>query len=428
MVLNKKISNEKEDKIVKLYAKGFWTESEESFLKDNYDKFNARYFAETLNRSLLSVQWKCKDLNLHKREKLQHVRPSESSKIEILISWGEFDKLKDKDLIPFECIGCGNIYNIAKDKLRRACLENFEHIYCSIDCRNVIQKAQSFLDWPTEELLKSLIYKGLNIHELSSYFKKSKNRVYKWIRFYNLTSLLKEIQRPILSKKQSDISKNFFINNPDSDFLKSRVIDGISIPCEKVKKDLRYRSVEFTEEVALLTHLGKKFRADIVFDEFFVIIEINGKQHYAHNGNLTWYYQKRHNDFVNSGWRVFEIPSVEAMKPDFLDNILPLIFDKTKIPDIKPFFLKQNNCKCGRKISTISKQCRECFKNSFKCPLPKNSLHWFIWNFTYPQICKYFNISKTVLRKWIKDNHFVELPTDGYRSSIRHGKTVDYQI
>ena len=79
----------------------------------------------------------------------------------------------------------------------------------------------------------------------------------------------------------------------------------ISTPCENVKKFLIENKISFVSEYSPFDDFH--YAIDIAFPNKKIGIEINGNQHYNKNGELTEYYQKRHDLFIERGWNLIEI-------------------------------------------------------------------------------------------------------------------------
>ena len=78
-----------------------------------------------------------------------------------------------------------------------------------------------------------------------------------------------------------------------------------SVPCEKLKSDLREKGYFFEEEVTPSSN--RFFCVDILFREARLIIEVNGGQHYSGKDVLAPYYQERHDFLMELGWEILEI-------------------------------------------------------------------------------------------------------------------------
>lgn len=118
--------------------------------------------------------------------------------------------------------------------------------------------------------------------------------------------------------------KNYLKNNPDKRSWQTRE-SGKSIPCEKLKKMLKDRGISFIEEYEPLLHLDRFFSIDISFPDIKVGVEINGRQHYDELGNLSPYYQKRHDLIEDDGWKLYEIPYYEAFNHNKMLEMFNLI-------------------------------------------------------------------------------------------------------
>ncbi len=410
----------------------YWNEEDTQFLYDNYIEKGAKFCAERLGRSTDQIYDKVKRIRLIRRPKYEQIRPRNDN-LKILISWEELDKKAYTDLIPFNCSSCGNLSSKTKQLICQSVRKNFSGIYCSLECVNNLQKQEFFQNLPSVELIKSLINQDLTMVQIAKSLKKCPDYVERLFKLYNLETVYKKAgicQHPKTKAKISAASKEYMKNHPNPRFKEIFKGKGLSPICEKVKEELTKRKIPFQAEVSALLHLGLRYRADIVFEEYGVIWELNGLQHYNEKGYLTPYYRNRHKSFVDAGWKVFEIPIKDAMKPDFLDNMLSQTYEAKNKPSPEyKLYISKNICPCCSKRVTVKiKACLECRLNCNDCPVTKEQLHYLIWNYKYAEIRKMFGVAEPRLNKWIRHMNFKETPTDGYRTCIRHGFTTDYQI
>lgn len=357
------------------------------------------------------------------------LRPPPTSNIIINIPWEQFDKLKCNDLIPFECFGCCSVHYKIKSQIIAALKKKQNFIFCSKDCTNIIKKAIGLSNTPKVEELETLLNADKTVKEIAEFYSTSYKIVESWLLKLDLIpSFSKFRNKEKNRRRQADSMRKYLLEHPESQFWK---FQSKSIPCEKIKQQLKERNVNFREEVRVLLHLGYLYSGDIVFEEQGAIIEINGKQHYSGN-KLTKYYQERHDRLVNAGWRVFEIPIENAMKKDFLDKILPTIFDSSlKIsPDLEYKKLTViHKCQCGNIINKKAQKCWNCWKIKMRaCPVTKEIFHWLIWNVDYHTLKKHFKCSFELIKTWIQQFGFKDYPKTDYRTKIRHGIITDYQI
>lgn len=119
-------------------------------------------------------------------------------------------------------------------------------------------------------------------------------------------------------KKMSDSRKAWLAANPDKHPWK-RNSKFESEPCQKLKRALKERSIEFLEEFTPLDE--RFFSIDISIPALKVGIEVNGEQHYNRDGSLKTYYRERHELIESAGWKLYEIH-------------YSLCFDETKIEQI----------------------------------------------------------------------------------------------
>jgi transposase/very-short-patch-repair endonuclease len=171
-----------------------------------------------------------------------------------------------------------------------------------------------------------------SLRDVSNYFNICRSTVSKAVKLrliktrpYYETSKLKQKPKkhsPETKKKLSIARTNYLLNHPGAKCWQKRDTKD-SIPCKKVKELLISKNIKFIEEFEPLLHLGRLFSIDIAFPEKKIGIEINGRQHYDINGNLTLYFQERHNLIENEGWKLYEIPYHIAFQAD---KILELIY------------------------------------------------------------------------------------------------------
>ncbi len=134
-----------------------------------------------------------------------------------------------------------------------------------------------------------------------------------------------------IKQKLSEIRKNYLQTHPDKRAWQTHEY-GKSVPCEQLKELLRNNNIEFIAEYEPLLHKNRFFSIDIAFPHIKVGVEINGRQHYDSNGNLTPYYQERHNLIEADGWKLYEIPYNMAFKHErMLADIKTLLTTTSKI-------------------------------------------------------------------------------------------------
>lgn len=96
----------------------------------------------------------------------------------------------------------------------------------------------------------------------------------------------------------------------------------ISKPCENLKSFLKENGIKFIEEYEPFNDVN--YCVDIAFPDKKIAIEVNGNQHYNKDGSLKDYYQKRHDLFVERGWKIFEIHYTKCYNIDinYFKNII----------------------------------------------------------------------------------------------------------
>ena len=110
-----------------------------------------------------------------------------------------------------------------------------------------------------------------------------------------------EITKKILSEKR----KKWLSEHKDAHPWKNN-LKFISKPCEELKKYLRSRNISFVEEFEPFDNVH--YSLDIAWPYEKIAIEVNGNQHYTHEGKLKPYYKKRHDFLVSNGWKIIELP------------------------------------------------------------------------------------------------------------------------
>jgi hypothetical protein len=127
----------------------------------------------------------------------------------------------------------------------------------------------------------------------------------------------------LLSEKR----KEWLSKNPDKHPWKNN--DKFkSVPCEKLKEQLKDRGIIFEDEFTPLT--DRAFSIDIAFPEHKIGIEINGEQHYERDGSLKEYYRERHRLIEEAGWMLLEIHYSKSYKEDLVQLIEEKISERCK--------------------------------------------------------------------------------------------------
>ena len=97
---------------------------------------------------------------------------------------------------------------------------------------------------------------------------------------------------------------------------------------KEVKPEKKFREVlEKIENIQFYQYYipnesSRYYELDFAIPKFKIAFEINGEQHYDRTGNLTNYYQSRHNYFVNLGWKVIEIHYSLCFNEDKIKEII----------------------------------------------------------------------------------------------------------
>jgi very-short-patch-repair endonuclease len=138
----------------------------------------------------------------------------------------------------------------------------------------------------------------------------------------------------VTSETIEKISKsriNYLLQNSDKHVWK-RSTKFKSEPCERVKKFLIEQQILFVEEWSPLE--SRHYSIDIAFPDIKLGIEINGNQHYNRDGTLKEYYQNRHNEIVDAGWKLIELHYSSC----FNEEILKKLITRWEQPDYTEYF------------------------------------------------------------------------------------------
>lgn len=205
---------------------------------------------------------------------------------------------------------------------------------------------------------------------------------------------------------------NYLKNNPDKKSWQNK--GKTSIPCNIVKNLYLENNIKFIEEYQPLLHQNRFFSIDIAFPDKKIGIEINGRQHYDSNGNLTPYYQSRHDLIINEGWKLYEIPyqyafNIERML-SLADSILKeqtcdLTFDYQKPKEFKPkkYITKHpNNVKYNYPKDDELRELAKKHRLIELCnilTIPMKQLHWHLTKRNIKCIKKQAKIREIIPRK-----------------------------
>lgn len=123
-------------------------------------------------------------------------------------------------------------------------------------------------------------------------------------------------------QKISNSRKKYLKENLDSHSWRSKNKFN-SVPCEKLKKFLKEKNIDFIEEYQPLEN--RFFSIDIAIPEVMFGIEVNGEQHYNSDKSLKKYYQQRHDMIKSKGWTIYEIHYSKVYDDVFLSNLIERI-------------------------------------------------------------------------------------------------------
>lgn len=132
-----------------------------------------------------------------------------------------------------------------------------------------------------------------------------------------------EEEKKYLSEKRKEYLRNHPDEHPWKQSSKFK-----SVPCEKLKDDLRKYGIPFLEEQGL-ANIEENYSIDIVIPEIRLGIEINGNQHYdTKTGKLKPYYQKRHDIIEAAGTKLLEIHYTKVYDNEFIMRLCSQLDDK----------------------------------------------------------------------------------------------------
>lgn len=198
-----------------------------------------------------------------------------------------------------------------------------------------------------------------------------------------------------------------------------------SVPCENLKELIQKEGISFAEEYSPFQdyHIS----IDIAFPDKKIGLEVNGNQHYNRAGQLTKYYQNRHDRLTSAGWLIYEIHYSCCFTKE---RIIPIITEIIASPILLPFdYLtyvplkkKVTLCACGNIMSPASTKCQKCetINRNKNTPL-KEQLMALIWEKPTVQIAKQFGVSDKAVEKWCK-KYDISKPPRGYWTKAYRNK------
>lgn len=230
-------------------------------------------------------------------------------------------------------------------------------------------------------------------------------------------------------KHLSEKMKQYLKEHPERHVWK-RIKAYQSVPCDILKKFLLENNINFYAEYHD-DSWSHNYSIDIAFPNKRFGIEVNGNQHYAHDGNLQEYFQIRHDYLVSEGWTIIEIPYQMVWNDDFKNKLLKEIrqnadfcFDYASM--MKEYIGKKKEQKridhtcpiCGGyKKCKSSKMCKDCNKRLhwkdkpnkeefekmlFETPITELSKRWNISQRSIERLCKIYSITPPGRGYWSK--------------------------
>lgn len=223
--------------------------------------------------------------------------------------------------------------------------------------------------------------------------------------------------------KLSLLRRNFLAEHPDKHPWR-RSTKFHSVPCALVRDWLTQHDVQFIAEFGN-GFSGRFFSIDIAFPDKRLGIEINGNQHYTHDGNLRPYYQERKRIIESTGWRLIELHysiayNLEAFKQIYEQDI-------AKLPVHIPFDYSKYIKPC---LSSQTKQRRSykpLYCNRHVLRPDRSLLTVLVASVSLRKIGLYYGVSETSVRRWCR-YYDVGIPPGFKRLTITNVLPIDYQI
>jgi hypothetical protein len=212
--------------------------------------------------------------------------------------------------------------------------------------------------------------------------------------------------------KISKARKKYLKENPDKHPWRNPK-KFISEPCELLKKRMKDQNIDFIEEYIPLIHLERYYSIDIAFPDKKIGIEINGNQHYNRDGSLKKYYQKRHEEIENEGWKLYELTYQTCYREKIIEDLIIPIINRESLVDFDYSYYKNQiikNKNKPKKISEIDPNWRHNPRpNARKVEWPtkeelKNLLDQKV---PFTKLGKMFGVSDNAVRKWAKHYNLI---------------------
>jgi very-short-patch-repair endonuclease len=305
----------------------------------------------------------------------------------------ELKQKKEKEFLK-NCLYCNKPINYLKRN------NKFCNRSCSTSHNNTKRKIQI-----TDKLKELIINDYLNYNmiytEIENKYSISFSIVREILKGLS-TSGQKMIKRNTQLKSHSDETKKlmsekkllFLQNNPDKhNWKKNNRL--ISIPCEKLKTDLKLNNISFIEEYQPLEH--RFFSIDIAFPNVKIGLEVNGNQHYNKNGELKEYYEKRKQLIEKNGWFLYDIHFSKVYDEFFVKDLIKKL-KKFELNNINfSFYIKE------KKINVTKKQKYQAKINPIIKKIEQSNIDFskFGW---VKDVSKLIGISENKGGWWMKKN------------------------
>lgn len=223
-------------------------------------------------------------------------------------------------------------------------------------------------------------------------------------------------------KELSEKRRVWLKNNPDKHVWR-RHSKFKSVPCERLKQQLKDAGISFVEEFEPVDN--RFFSIDISFPDKKLGIDVNGQQHYNSDGTLKEYYQNRHDLIVQQGWELIELHYSVVYVDNIVNDLILKIKQNygLKNQDYSQYIkIKKEKKKyvcsiCGNSMNFKSNgRCRLCYfearrkiERTVKGERPnREDLEKMVKEMPMTRIGLKYGVSDNAVRKWCK-NYGIQL-------------------